>query len=253
MDDDPMEVELYKASIDRPRDSARYVAALERAVLTRLYDPETPRNPPLLSLYGELVHEYQVLGRWDDALVVADAVAEARPLMNPPARCLRARILMRMGRVAEAEQIWEAVCSENPEDVSIHEAAAIEYADIGDHESALAWLTEGLQVALRIEDSDTEDPLAAELADLRKNTLDELGRPADALQEHAIATLREQAEREHLKTLAYFGMPPGVKPVRPKASARQRSTADTPFSPQRRRRSMLVRARRRLRKALRRR
>ncbi|WP_374157918.1 hypothetical protein ACEWX3_24185 [Mycobacterium sp. G7A2] len=251
MDDDPMEVELYKASIDRPRDSARYVAALERAVLTRLYDPETPRNPPLLSLYEELVHEYQVLGRWDDALVVADAVAEARPLMNPPARCLRARILMRMGRVAEAEQIWEAVCSENPEDVSIHEASAIEYADIGDHESALAWLTEGLQVALRIEDSDTEDPLAAELVDLRQKTLDELRRPADALQGQATATLRAQAEREHLETLAYFGIPPGVKPVRPTSSARQRR--NTPAQPRRPRRSMLARARRRLRKALRRR
>lgn len=251
MDDDPMEVELFEASIARPRDSARYVAALERAVLTRLYDPETTRHPPLLSLYEELANEYQAIGRWDDALQMADAVAEARPLRNPPARCLRARILMRMGRVAEAEPIWEAVCSENPEDVSIHEAAAIEYLSIDDHESALAWLTEGLQVALRIEGSETEDPLAAELLELRQETLDELGRPADALQGRAIATLRAQAEREHLETLAYFGIPPGVKPVRPTSSARQRR--NTPAQPRRPRRSMVARARRRLRKALRRR
>ena len=218
-EEDPMERELFASSIAKPRDSARYVAALEIAVRTRLDDPEVDRHPGLAEVCWELSREYQVLKRWEDALVAADAVAEVAPDMQLDARCLRAEILMRMGRVAEAEPIWAAVRTETPDDVWLYYAAAIEYADLGDHQTALDWLTEGVRVALRTDGPDAEDPLTEELAELRQAALDNLGRPADELQEQAATFLHEKAEQERAEARReaseMFGLEPGRKPIRP--------------------------------------
>jgi tetratricopeptide (TPR) repeat protein len=104
-------------------------------------------------------------------------------------RCLRAEILMRADRVAEAEPIWAAVRADTPDDVWLYNNAGLEYADAGDHATALDWLTDGLRLALR-----TSDPerLVDQLAYLRQASLDSLDRPADALQEQAMTFLREQ-------------------------------------------------------------
>ncbi len=69
--------------------------------------------------------------------------------------------------------------------------AGLEYADAGDHRTALDWLTDGLRLALR-----TSDPerLVDQLVDLRQASLDSLGQPADALQEQAMMFLREQKQ-----------------------------------------------------------
>jgi tetratricopeptide (TPR) repeat protein len=142
-----------------------------------------------------LATEYQALGRWNDALAAADAAVEAGLDMQPDPRCLRADILMRAGRTAEAEPIWAAVRADTPDDVWLYNNAGLEYADIGDHRTALEWLTDGLRLALR-----TSDPerLVDQLADLRQASLHSLGQPADALQEQATTFLRaqEQARQE---------------------------------------------------------
>ena len=211
---DPLERELFAASIAQPRDSARYVAAMEVAVRTRRANPEVVRNPDLPRLYVELSTEYQALNRWEDALAAADATAEVALDRQPDARCLRAEILMRMGRRAEAELIWAAVRTETPDDVWLYYAAGMEYAAIGDHQAALEWLTAGLRVALRTDDPDEEDSLTEQLADLRQASLDNLGRPTDDLQEEAMAHLRKQGEQMRLETLKQFGVKPG-RPIRP--------------------------------------
>ena len=98
---------------------------------------------------------------------------------------------MRAGRVTEAEPIWAAVRADTPDDVWLYNNAGLEYADQGQHATALDWLTDGLQLALR-----TRDPerLVDQLADLRQTNLDKLGRAADALQEQATAFLVEQEQ-----------------------------------------------------------
>ena len=186
---DRLERELYAARTARPRDSARYAAVLERAVRTCGADSEAAEAFDLADLYLELATEYQALGRWEDALAAADAAVDAGLDMQPDPRCLRAEILMRAGRVAEAEPIWAAVRADTPDDVWLYNNAGLEYAHAGDHETALDWLTEGLRLALR-----TSDPerLVDQLADLRQVSLDSLGRPADALQEQAMTFRREQ-------------------------------------------------------------
>ncbi len=185
---DLLERELYATATARPRDSARYATVLERAVRTCDIDPEVAEAFDLAELYFELATAYQALGRWKDALAAADAAVDAGLKIQPDPRCLRAEILMRAGRVTEAEPIWAAVLADTPDDVWLYNNAGLEYAHAGDHDTAVRWLTDGLQLALR-----TGDPerLVDQIADLRQESLDKLGRPADSLQELAATFLRE--------------------------------------------------------------
>ncbi len=188
---DRLERELYAAATARPRDSARYAAVLERAVQACSADPKVAEVLDLAGLYFELATEYESLGRCEDALAAADAAADAGLRSNPDPRCLRAEILMRAGRVAEAEPIWAEVRADTPDDVWLYNNAGLEYAHAGVHETALGWLTDGLRLALR-----TADPerLVEQLTDLRQESLDKLDRPADALQEHAARFLHEKQQ-----------------------------------------------------------
>jgi tetratricopeptide (TPR) repeat protein len=164
---------------------------LERAVRMCAADSEVTEVFDLAELYLELTTEYQALDRWDDALAAADAAVDAGLDMRPDPRCLRAEILMRADRVAEAEPIWAAVRADTPDDVWLYNNAGLEYAHAGDHATALDWLSDGLRLGLR-----TSDPerLTDQLADLRQASLASLGRPTDALQEHAVTFLREQEQ-----------------------------------------------------------
>jgi tetratricopeptide (TPR) repeat protein len=191
---DRLERELHAARTARPRDSARYAAVLERAVRTCGADSEATEAFDLAELYLELATEYQVLGRWEDALAAADAAVDAGLDKQPDPRCLRAEILMRAGRVAEAEPIWAAVWADMPDDVWLYNNAGLEYADAGDHATALDWLNDGLRLALRTSDPDR---LVDQLADLRQVSLDSLGRPADDY-EQAMRLWPELAESDRV-------------------------------------------------------
>ncbi len=182
--------ELHAASSAQPRDSARYAAALERAVLACRTEPGADGVFDLAELYFELATEYQVLGRYDDALAAAQAAIDTGLQMQPDARCLRAAILMRAGRIGQAEPIWAAVRADTPDDVWLYNNAGLEYTHAGEHDTALGWLTDGLQLALR-----TGDPeeLVDQLTALRRIVLDGLGRPADALQDKAAEFLADNA------------------------------------------------------------
>jgi tetratricopeptide (TPR) repeat protein len=188
---DRLDRELHAAATARPSDAVRYAAALEHAVQACRSVPAAADLFDLAELQLELSTEYQTLGRYDDALAAADAVIEAGMRMHPDVRCLRAEILMRAGRVAEAEPIWAAVLADTPDDVWLYNNAGLEYADVGEHATALDWLTEGLRLALR-----TGDPerLVDQLLDLRRASLDSLDQPADDLQQQAAAFLHDKEQ-----------------------------------------------------------
>lgn len=181
-----LSLELEAAALAHPYDPERNVAALERAVQAYKTDPIAKEWFDLGDLYLDLATEYQQLERYDDALAAADAAVAAGLQMRPDARCLRAEILMRAGRVAEAEPIWAAVHAATPDDVWLYNNAGLEYADAGEPETALRWLTQGLKLALR-----TGDPerIVDQLTDLRQANLDKIGQPADELQTEAAAFL----------------------------------------------------------------
>lgn len=192
-------LELEAAGSAHPRDAGHYVAVLERAVHACTTNPVARELFDLGDLYLDLSTEYEQLGRIDDALAAADAVVAAGLGMRPDPRCLRAEILMRAGRVAEAEPIWAAVRAATPEDVWLYSNAGLEYADAGEHGTALDWLTEGLRLALR---SGDPERLVDQLTDLRQTTLDTLGLPADKLQAEAATFLHAQEVSKHSRPFA---------------------------------------------------
>jgi tetratricopeptide (TPR) repeat protein len=170
---------------------AKYVVVLEHTVEACRTNAAVNGVFDLAELYLELATEYQPLGRFDDALAAAEAAIAAGLVMQPDSRCLRAEILMRAGRVEEANPIWTMVRADSPDDVWLYNNAGLEYADIGEHETALAWLTDGLELALH-----TNDPerLVEQLAELRATSLQALGQPIDELQQRALSFQHEQAQ-----------------------------------------------------------
>lgn len=184
---DRLERELFAA---QAVGGAEHVAVLERAVQACRTNASVNETFDLAELYLELATEYQPLGRFDDALAAAEAAIAAGLVMQPDSRCLRAEILMRAGRGEEATPIWAAVRADSPDDVWLYNNAGLEYADIGEHQTALAWLTDGLELALN-----TNDPerLVDQLTELRASSLQALDRPADELQQRAVEFQHEQA------------------------------------------------------------
>lgn len=188
---DRLERELYAAANAHPRDDAKYVAVLERALRAYESDPAAAGVFDLAGLYFELATAYEGLGQIEDALAAADASIAAGLEMTPDPRCLRAEILMRAGRVAEAEPIWLTVRADTPEEVWLYQNAGLEYAEVGEYHKALDWLTDGLRLALRAGDPER---LVDGLTDLRGECLEEIGLAADALQSEATAFLKEREQ-----------------------------------------------------------
>lgn len=181
----------------------RYAAVLTRAIEACRGDVAVARAFDLGELFLELTTAYVELGRFDEALLAADAGVAAGLVMSPDSRCLRAEVLMRAGRLDEAEPIWAAVRNDWPDDVWLYNNAGLEYADVGEHETALAWLTDGLELALS-----TDDPerLVDQLAELRATSLAAVGRPADELQQRAAAFCGERV-RVRAASAAAAGFP----------------------------------------------
>jgi tetratricopeptide (TPR) repeat protein len=135
-----------------------------------------------------LADSYLALGRVDDAVrVVADATrgghSEGAEML-----CELGEKLMQSGHEPQARGLWRQARTDFPDDVWVYVQAGIEYADIGDHGTALAWLTPGTELALR-----TGDPESAleQLVPLRAGSLGAAGGASDALQARAETVLAE--------------------------------------------------------------
>lgn len=166
----------------RPRDPAACADVLERAVFACRTDPVAAETWVEAELLDELVDCYEALGRVDEAITVMRRALQVGWAGEPDGRCRIAELLMRDGRVQQATEIWQQVRADTPDDVYLYNNAGLEYAAIEDHETALTWLTPGLQLAMA-----TGDPegLVEQLADQRAESLSELGRRGDHLQRAA--------------------------------------------------------------------
>lgn len=186
---------LEAAGRARSADSPRLAQALEAIEAVQEF-PDNQVLPPLDELLGDLAEEYQRQGRTDEALAVMREAIEAGYRGQPDPQCRLAEILMTGGRESEARPIWAAMAEKYPGDVWVFNNAGLEYQAIGDHATALDWLTRALQIALR-----TGDPerLVRQLRGLRAESLKALGRQEDELQSRVRAYLdtgaREAAGR----------------------------------------------------------
>ena len=165
--------------------AGRAAALEEYLTLARAYDGETWFDAGAWS--EELADSYLTLGRVDDAVAtIANATrwgyAEGAEML-----CELAGKLMRSGHEPQARPLWQQARAGYPDDVWVYVQAGIEYSDMGGYAEALAWLTAGLELALR-----TGDPESAleQLRPLRESCLSALGHQPDDIQEPA-------AQREH--------------------------------------------------------
>ena len=171
-----------------PRDLHRAATVLERATAGSRSDPRIGDAFNRFELLGELSEVYEQQGRVDDALTAMRQAIAAGYRSQPDPRCRLAEIQLRAGRTEPAAALYAQVHTEFPDDVWLYNHAGLEYGHAGDPDTALAWLTPGLALAI-----DTGDPdrLVAQLSDLRREQLAALDRPHDDLEARADAFLAQ--------------------------------------------------------------
>jgi tetratricopeptide (TPR) repeat protein len=132
----------------------------------------------------DLADSYLVVGRVDDAIRVTRDATRSGHSDGAEMLCDLAGKLTRGGREPQARRLWDEARAAFPDDVWVYVQAGIDYGDIGDHATALGWLTPGMELALR-----TGDPQSAlaQLCPLRSSCLSALGHEPDDLQARARA------------------------------------------------------------------
>jgi tetratricopeptide (TPR) repeat protein len=112
------------------------------------------------------------LGRVDDAVRIISQATRGGYSEGAEMLCDLAEKLMRGGHEAQARPLWDQARVEFPDDVWVYVQAGIEYGDLGEHATALTWLTPGMELALRT--GDVESALE-QLIPLRAGCLSALG------------------------------------------------------------------------------
>jgi len=130
--------------------------------------------------YADLARAYDQHGRRDEAIAAIESAIDHGWHSAPDARSDIAEFHLRAGRSDEAAAIWEQLKTEDPDDVWLYNAAGLSYGEIGEHELAVAWLGDGLELAMR-----TDDPegIVAQLSDFRRRSLEAVRRELDELEQ----------------------------------------------------------------------
>ena len=81
----------------------------------------------------------------------------------------------------------------DPDDVWLYNAAGLSYNEIGEHELAVAWLGEGIELAMRIGDP---EGIIDQLSHFRRKSLEALGRDLDELEQRVDPFLEEWRSAE---------------------------------------------------------
>jgi tetratricopeptide (TPR) repeat protein len=164
-----------------------------RAILDELAELPDSGDLYMPECYADLAREYDRQGRHDDAIAVHQHAIEHGWRTIPDPRSDIAEFHLRAGRREEAAAIWAELKAANPGDVWLYNAAGLSYSEIGEHELAVAWLGEGIELAMRIDDP---EGIISQLSDVRRNSLNALGRELDELEEHVDPFLKEWASEE---------------------------------------------------------
>jgi tetratricopeptide (TPR) repeat protein len=144
-------------------------------LLQRIVDhPDAPADPDFPGMLMDLAEWKANAGHVDEAIETLERAIAAGLRSTPDPRCDLADYHLRAGRENEAAALLADVRREAPDDVWLYNAAGLAYAGVGHHDTALTWLDDGLELAMRGEDP---EDLVAQLADLRAESRRQRGRP----------------------------------------------------------------------------
>ena len=183
-----LEQALEKAFTARPPQDEVAAELIERIVA----HPDADKAFHMPELLDELATCYANAGRFDEAIGAMERALAAGWDGQPDGRQRIAEFLLRGGHAEEAHALYAAIKADTPDDAWLYSTAGLDYAMVGDHQRALQWLTEGLDLALR-----TGDPerLVGQLTELREESLTALGCSPDEVQERARQYLAEAEKR----------------------------------------------------------
>jgi tetratricopeptide (TPR) repeat protein len=153
--------------------------------------------------YADLAREYDRQGRHDDAISLHERAIELGWNSTPDARSDIAEFHLRAGRQDQAAAIWAELKASDPDDVWLYNAAGLSYNEVGQHDLAIQWLAEGIELGMRMDDP---EGVVNQLSAVRRQSLGALGRGLDGLEQRVDPFLdewrsEEQASRPRLARL----------------------------------------------------
>jgi tetratricopeptide (TPR) repeat protein len=151
-----------------------------RAILDELVDLPDTGGLWMPECYADLAREYDRQRRHDDAIALLERAIELGWGGRPHPRSDIAEFHLRAGRHDEAAAIWAELKASDPDDVWLYNAAGLSYNEIGEHELAVEWLGEGIELAMRTDD---HEGIINQLSHVRRQSLDALDRGLDELEE----------------------------------------------------------------------
>lgn len=166
--------------------------------------PCTVHQMDLPGVWADLATALWAAKRWDEAISARESAIAAGYRSVPHPRAEIAEILLDAGRRPEAEAIYAELRAETPDDVWLYNSAGWAYSRAGDHQEALRWLDEGIELDLRAGDP---DDLIDQLMDYRRQSQEALGLPPDDEIAARVATF-ERPPRALNRVSAYFGGTP---------------------------------------------
>jgi tetratricopeptide (TPR) repeat protein len=174
-----------------------------RAILDELVELPDTGGLSMPECYADLAREYDRQRRHDDAIALHERAIELGWDSIPDPCSDIAEFHLRAGRSAEAAAIWAELKAADPGDVWLYNAAGLSHNEVGEHELAVAWLGEGIELAMRIDDP---EGIISQLSDVRRHSLQALGRDLDELERCVDPFLEEwrseeQSERRRLARL----------------------------------------------------
>ena len=151
-----------------------------RAILDELVELPDSGGLWMPECYADLAREYDRQGRHDHAIALHERAIELAWDSAPHPRSDIAEFHLRAGRPEEAAAIWAELKASDPDDVWLYNAAGLSYNEVGEHELAIAWLGEGIELAMRMDDP---EGIVSQLSDVRRHSLSTLGRDLDELEQ----------------------------------------------------------------------
>ncbi|MPZ73315.1 MAG: tetratricopeptide repeat protein [Nitriliruptorales bacterium] len=146
-------------------------------------------QPDVVALWEDLADAYADRGRHDQAIAAIKRCLAMDYATDHDVRGTLAGYLLRAGREGEADELWEVVAGERPEEVTLRFMAGVAYQDLERHEDALGWFDEALEMVLAHGD---REGWLGDLLEARDEARSETGRQPDDLQLRGESLLAQQ-------------------------------------------------------------